>query len=29
MSEADGLAILPESAGNIEKDTEIEVFLLK
>ena len=29
MSEADGLAIFPESSGNIEKDTEIEVFLLK
>lgn len=29
MSEADGLAIFPESVGNIEKDTEIEVLLLK
>jgi molybdopterin biosynthesis enzyme len=29
MSEADGLAIFPESSGNIEKDMEIEVLLLK
>jgi molybdopterin molybdotransferase len=29
MSEADGLAIFPESSGNIEKDTEMEVLLLK
>jgi molybdopterin molybdotransferase len=29
MSEADGLAIFPEETGNIEKNTEIEVYLLK
>jgi molybdopterin molybdotransferase len=29
MSEADGLAIFPESSGNIEKEMEIEVLLLK
>jgi molybdopterin biosynthesis enzyme len=29
MSEADGLAVFPEEMGNIEKNTEIEVYLLK
>jgi molybdopterin molybdotransferase len=29
MSEADGLAIFPESTGNIEKNMEIEVLLLQ
>ena len=29
MSEADGLAVFPEEVGNIEKNTEIEVYLLK
>ena len=29
MSEADGLAVFPEEIGNIEKNTEIEVYLLK
>lgn len=29
MSEADGLAVFPEEIGDIEKNTEIEVYLLK
>ena len=29
MSEADGLAVFPEETGNIEKNTEISVYLLK
>lgn len=29
MSKADGLAIFPESSGNIEKETEVEILLLK
>ncbi len=29
MSEADGLAIFPEASGNIEKETEVEILLLK
>jgi len=29
MSESDGLAVFPEGTGNIEKNTEIAVYLLK
>ena len=29
MSEADGLAVFPEEIGNIEKNTEIQVYILK
>lgn len=29
MSEADGLAVFPEEIGNIEKNAEIELYLLK
>jgi len=29
MSEADGLAVFPEEIGNIEKNTELQVYLLK
>ncbi len=29
MSEADGLAVFPGEIGNIEKNTEVEVYLLK
>ncbi|MBU4451028.1 MAG: molybdopterin molybdotransferase MoeA [Actinobacteria bacterium] len=29
MAEADGLAVFPEEIGNIEKNTEIQVYILK
>ncbi|HEY4662556.1 MAG TPA: hypothetical protein VIH07_02640, partial [Candidatus Humimicrobiaceae bacterium] len=29
MVKADGIAVLPEDAGDIKKDSEVEVFLLK
>ena len=29
MSEADGLAVFPEEIGNIEKNTELQVYILK
>ncbi|MHB8280306.1 MAG: gephyrin-like molybdotransferase Glp, partial [Candidatus Humimicrobiaceae bacterium] len=29
MSEADGIAIFPEHKGNIKKDDEMQIYLLK